>query len=94
MARRQNTTQGPGAIGPALVGIALVSFSADFLEKASGMLCHVFCTLVGVVLQGLPGILFAALQGLESYALDHAWTLAGVQVLTWAGSLVHCLLAA
>lgn len=91
MARQSVTTYGHTASGPAVLGLAIVGVAAGVQEKAATVLCHLVCAVGGELLQALPGILLSALQAMECFALDHSPVFGCVQLLMWAGPLLHFL---
>ena len=86
--------QGRVAMSPALVGIAVLGFWSALAEKAADTMCYVMCTLTGMGLEGLPGILLALGGWLESFALELGRRLFFAHLLGTLAPLLHWLLGA
>ncbi len=74
---------------PAVSGFALLELCVNPLDAAAAQCSHLLCALTGELFKVLPSIMFAGLQVLETYALDHAQFLAICHTVVCAWPLLH-----
>ena len=93
MARQQITALGQRrvAISPVLMGFAVLGFWTGLAQKAADTMCSITCTLTGMALQTLPGIVLSLGRGLESFALEHGRLLFLAHLLGTLAPLLHWL---
>ena len=94
MATRNTVFLNSKSIPPALSGFAILSLCVNALDAAAAQFSHLLCALTGEVFKVLPSIMLAALQALETCALDHAQFLVICHILVSTWPLIHLVFRA
>jgi hypothetical protein len=92
MSMQHAPSQGPAPTGRALLGLGLLIFSGDLLDKTAVQSSHLLCTLAGDLVNRLPATVLATCQALETFSVGHEGLLVCLRTLASVLPLLHSLL--